>query len=519
MKEVVLCLLILIVLIVHGGVSQKIPFGCSKCDNSTCESATFECQSDMGTGTGIHCIYDIDWPKVKRIKFDRKTCRHNENFGSINLAKFQNLRQLDMSHLELKSIETKNDIITRGLRKLNASHNYLQTIPSGLFANTPKLDSIDFSSNEIATLENEVFASLPKLKMLNLKENPLKTFNFNIFLPSLTSIALYLPSDSIETLDVSCKQSTVCLFNSIENGYEFKNIRNFIASGNQFGNISDIFSRLSRGLTTLNLSKSFIATLSNQMLEKFNELRHLKWTHSNISQIESDAFRFQTKLQSLDLSYNHLKEVQSSFSRGFSELATLNLVGNQLAKIDYINRKSYPHLNRLIVSKNKFSCDYLEKYKQKWQSDENFHLDHNDNCNGKGKEMSVEKSSPTNEWQPWYVITIIVLLFFILVGIVVVVIDYFIRRKSMPNNEYEQRGAINGFIDSSTIYSGTVYSEAFALDHIYSGIAESNFARENHQYTVPVGEYTNILHAQPMPETMAQPYAVSDIIHAKHTSD
>lgn len=203
--------------------------------------------------------------------------------------------------------------------------------------------------------------------MLNLKYNELKRFDFNVFAPAMQSVEVHLQSDVIEELDISCSQS-MCHFKDFNTNDFFENLKSLHAFRSKHENITKLLEKIGENLETLDLSWNFIGKIDNHTLKRFRNLRHLKMSHSNITNISSGAFINQTRsLISLDLSYNNLTDVDSTaLSHAFPYLQTLNLEGNQLTKVNRITPDNFKNLSSLAISQNHFSCVYLKEFFGNW---------------------------------------------------------------------------------------------------------------------------------------------------------
>lgn len=311
---------------------------------------------------------------------------HNQ-LTHFQLARMPNLTDIDFSFNKLTSLKSADFDGSFQLSAINFSNNAISILEPSVFAKHRFLSTLDLSHNKIVKLDRSLLMNNLKMQFLNIRHNPLAHFNFNIFSPNVKSIVVRLPSRSIETLDVSCRR-TNCLFNRFDEEDYFENLQHFNISGNQFGNLFAFFEKLGENVRTMDLSRNFVNELNGTALKKLTNLKQLRISHANLSQIEADAFDHQPKLKLLDLSYNRLGNEDTSFLfRSFLNLETLNLEGNQFTAIDFVVPDRFPNLTALHISRNRFSCEYLEKYLRKWENVQNFRfvsnpMDFQSNING-----------------------------------------------------------------------------------------------------------------------------------------
>ncbi|XP_031633862.1 leucine-rich repeat and immunoglobulin-like domain-containing nogo receptor-interacting protein 2 [Contarinia nasturtii] len=351
-----------------------------------------------------------------------------------------NIIEIDFSWNKFTKILLKHLTGADHLTKIDVMHNNIGYLDAAAFGAVKNLEVLDLSYNKLESIEDNVFKENDKLKLLNLRHNKLLSFNFRIFSPSATDIEVYLPSRSIERLDIGCIQS-VCHFKGFQDGDNFDVIKTFKAEGNKFSNFSILFEKLGRSLETLILSRCMFETITHNLLEKFTSLTTIMMTNANISSIEANAFSYQTRLVLLDLSYNKLTDVDSTlFSRKFHDLETLYLEGNQLQRIDNITSANLPKLQSIFVTKNRFSCNYLVKYVVQWkktiqfgtrQSDVNVVNVRGIDCSyADVSEKSCETETPHSLECPSTLPYIIIITFLNIVLSVIVATAIYWRRKS-----------------------------------------------------------------------------------------
>lgn len=416
--------------------------------------------------------------KIFTAKLNQLTITPNRIFERI-----PNVNEIDFSSNAIRQIRCDDFHGANQLKKMNLSGNNIESIYTAIFADAKNLEVLDLSRNKLTVIGDKVFEKNDKLKILDLRHNDkLTVFNFRTFSVLATEIVVYLPSKNIETLEIGCKQSD-CHFNGFQNDDYFETINNFRAEGlKQFSNFSILLEKLGQNLQLLTLSRCFIGTISKIMLMKFTSLTRITMTNANISRIEANAFLYQTRLEWLDLSYNKLKEVDSTlFTIMFQHLNTLYLEANRLERIDNITAINLPKLKSLHITKNRFSCNYLEKYLTKnlntWkeriqlgtnQTDTNVVNVRRIDCvipNSSEQEMLVfDTPHPSSCSSTMPYIVVIILLAIILFGVVSIAIAVYWRQKS--SNRF-----INAHMGTQTMeFDPTVMNDRTDLNNEYEKI-------------------------------------------------
>lgn len=308
---------------------------------------------------------DISFLEIDVLNFKQCIIKMN-GVEKIENCKQLHIKVLNVSHNKLPDIDEMIFDIMPNISEIVLSFNLIKTLTRAQFYRANYLEYLDVSSNQIENINIDTFKNNSKMKMLNLKYNPLKQFDFKIFSPKAKLIEVYLQSDIIRKLDISCSESS-CHFQHFSKVDFFKELKIFRASGIEHQNASNLCQQIGKDLKTLDLSFNVLRQISGEFLERFSNLQHLNMSHSNISDIAPNAFINQSKLILLDLSYNNLKEVDSTaFLQKFPFLQTLNLEGNQLTNLKRIVPYNFKSLDSLAISMNCLSCLYLRIFFKNW---------------------------------------------------------------------------------------------------------------------------------------------------------
>lgn len=209
-----------------------------------------------------------------------------------------NIYKIDFSSNQFTNFLPKYFNDTNDLIVMNFSHNKIHRL--SYFNVFKGLEILDLSYNRIESIADDLLKKNMHFRILNLKGNPLKSFNYRIFAPIKMSIDVTLPSEEIETLDIGCDDS-ICHFEHLRDDENFEKIKIFVASGNKFVNFPKLLQTFGQSLEQMSLSKCFIGTFSESMLEKFINLKMLNLSDNEVELVFSKTF---SKLQSLHLENN-----------------------------------------------------------------------------------------------------------------------------------------------------------------------------------------------------------------------
>lgn len=233
------------------------------------------------------------------------------------------LEVLNVSHNCISSFSLTNKHLLQSVKVINLSHNSLQSLTFG--ENTlQSLEKLYLQGNDLAVLEPQTFQRLPSLHHLQLQQNNLKI----------------CPSDA----DV---QDCV-FFGSIPNLLFLNLSENSLRTvpPNAFGNTS---------LTLLDLSLNPGLDMDKRSLTGLeNSLVHLLLRENNISGLNTDLSSLRS-LKRIDLSTNQLTTLPTWNKE--SSIESLNLQNNNLVTIEYSTMLNLERsLKTLYMGSNPLSC-------------------------------------------------------------------------------------------------------------------------------------------------------------------
>lgn len=273
---------------------------------------------------------------------------HLEEFDLVVLENQTGLWTLDISNNNLKYLKNANVLANlQHVHELFVGNNQLNNIPEILQHLNPSLHVLDLSNNVVGSNIETIFEKFTDLIKLYLKNTSLYNFDSGQF-----------HKLQLTTLDVSENDLGDCNFSSFSS--TLSKLTKFYAADCNIGHkLEELITFFNPSIETIDLSK-------NPILSDNRTIR-LKLTRKHYS------YRFHIRpgeLQ-LNISYNNIEKVifppsltENTTNYFFECLSVLDLEGNDLMELEEIDR--FPWLGSIGISKNRFSCEYLEKFKLKW---------------------------------------------------------------------------------------------------------------------------------------------------------
>lgn len=481
--------LLAILIIISIPLTKVLAIGYRQClvSTDTSEIANLKCDRDV-----FNCSHIPDKTKVKVIRYECSSFGGTLQMDWKDLGNFSNVKIIDISSLQLQRVNVVFTNKANSITALNVSHNLFTAIPSAIFKMAPNLLEIDFSYNNIGTIrindftginkissincshnqintlpkrtfghlhllktldlrenrivyiEADMFVNNSNLKVLDLTNNPLKMFDFNVL---SKPVNVRLPFESIEALNVSCQPD--CQFEGFNEGDFFPNLR-FLNASKSRVDISQLLEAFGMTLKVLDLSWTFVGSITCNMFQRFVHLNELHLSDASISNIETNALANHTQLKSLDLSGNDLFKVNSSIFPQFAPaLQTLHLEHNNLAQIDGIVPEKFPNLMAFVISGNQFSCKVLRNLFDAWKNATNIQFTSEQStyqtningveckCDGTVVNLIVNKTVSTLP----YIIAIVILIA-VSLSMAIVVVVCFVKK-------HEQKELSVGFIKAN----------------------------------------------------------------------
>ncbi|XP_037047938.1 leucine-rich repeat-containing protein 15-like [Bradysia coprophila] len=273
-----------------------------------------------------------DPPSLYRIDVDEENVifRVTESNNTLRCSRyhFQHIEFFSFRRDHFDNILELLAAMGPSVRYLGLSSNYIGKITSTTFERFTKLRSLYIADTDLTVIEPNAFEHQKELCIVDLSNNNLKHVDL-----SLLSGINNLKSISISNIHVE--------------------------------NIQEKIKLLPSSVAILDASSNFIGKLNVDTFDNLTKLFDLNLRNTSLFEIEPNAFQHTQGLTDLVLSYNHLKHVNFNARR----MEKLSLQGNELdLNLDLITSAAFPDLKELVLSKDRFSCEYLESFskRMKW---------------------------------------------------------------------------------------------------------------------------------------------------------
>lgn len=275
------------------------------------------------------------------------------------------------------------------IETLDVSSNFMRKLTAETFKKFINLKYLNLRNTNLTTVDSNTFLPLlkniGKLEVLILNDNPIERLDTNIFTPMMNSVDVQASCQYVVEIDTSCIGNSLKIeLNSKDEivftvtnrklqltctKERFKYLVYLNISGNQLQNVPQIIEWLGVPIKTMDLSSNVVGKLFSQTFARFDNLKYLNLSETNLTNFGFRTFYHQRNLKVLDLSFNRLKNLNFTLLyRNFQQLTTLRLEGNELKELNSVNREIFPSLREFGISKNIFTCDYLAIFLPQWHS-------------------------------------------------------------------------------------------------------------------------------------------------------
>ncbi|KZC06349.1 PREDICTED: leucine-rich repeat-containing protein 15-like [Dufourea novaeangliae] len=284
---------------------------------------------------------------------------------------FANLLPSTLSHLYLNrnSISRFSGQKFSNLMVLSLDGNNIDSIGDVYYGlnltGARNLKSLSVGSNRIAALSKQAFKDNVNLQYLNLSSNSLSS----------------LHSDTLESLQMS--------------------LQVLVLDGNSF---DDIPISTIMNLTTLSMNCNGMKHLTVNPLLNMPYLKKLYLGGNTITDINSFAFRFQTRLEELYLNDNNLTYLQDQWADYMSSLRLLDLSGNRFELLDSLLKSPVAPIREIYFDRNPLKYINAAAFKA-IPENATIHLQENPNrivgsCRPTTPSVATEWPSTTGTWSP-----------------------------------------------------------------------------------------------------------------------
>lgn len=292
-------------------------------------------------------ISELKKKDIYLLREEEDICLYKKNlkckdFKFISLITFNQLKEIDVSHNEIKNIEPLNDMFLPFLEILNMSFNLIENIEP-----ITKLTS-------------------PEIKEIFLNNNKIKDFN--------------------EFSETDFKNLDILRIDNNEGSQNYKKLENkypniIIYDREVFESFKRKYSVFKLKIDTENLDLSNRNKLSSHILRdiyinfndkgKMNKIKKLKLRNNNISDFSRLAKISLPRLIELDLSMNKINNLDFLLKMKLNILENLFLYNNQINNIFVLSKIKCPKLKKINLKKNNFDPNdpnnkkILEDFKNK----------------------------------------------------------------------------------------------------------------------------------------------------------
>ncbi|XP_055301545.1 protein artichoke-like [Sitodiplosis mosellana] len=284
------------------------------------------------------------------------------------IAKLDGLKIFDMSNTRIKEIDDDCFVNSSNMKELYLSGIPLRQISCNVFASLSNLQTLDLSNTEIEDIFDHCFVNNPNMKEVNLEGTPLKKFNFNTFSSEAELVEVHLPSESIQELDISYQITTkITLFSIIFCAGKCDRQRiyfSFLAKS------LDETSKATNGLhvagNTSKMSKKDILG-QDDYVSKEGCLKQNQYDKSSVKLITYkcgkpitlkkfylDVLDDFKNSDMLDISNLGIEAVVASSLQFKSQIKKLRASHNNLTQIPYLHLDHMPQLTEIDLSNNQF---------------------------------------------------------------------------------------------------------------------------------------------------------------------
>ncbi|XP_065169735.1 chaoptin [Atheta coriaria] len=304
-------------------------------------------------------------PSLVHLNLSRNS--HLGNIPQVLMHKLDNLRVVDLSHINLKTLTS--DLFAKNLflSQIYLNDNELSEIQDGAFFNLKNLTIVDLSRNNINNIRQGAFVNVMNIKELYLSGNELTSFKGEFF----------NTGTSLEILDISHNQLSYLFPSSFRIHPRLKKI---IASHNKFNFFPAELIATLQYLNYVDLSNNALKTIEELDFARLPRLRTLLLGYNHIESINEMSFHNSTQLQVIDLSYNNLERLGERTFEGLVRIELLNLKGNQLTDLPetIFERARVQMLENIILAENRFEHAPLKSLQRQYFFVNSVDLSHNE---------------------------------------------------------------------------------------------------------------------------------------------
>ena len=279
---------------------------------------------------GEHVFEDVSCLQSLRLGYNHITDLPPGLFRNMT-----HLRELDLSHNMIKSLNETTFYDLMELESLNLAHNYLEFLPPGLFTKLQRLRYIHLESNLLTSLTSQSF---PNNKLDRIPDAfPWTTNRYQ--LPRNLSRTKYTDDQYVHPYHLLIPRNNYKRVLNLDNN-SIRNLMNF---------------RLNGCLDMITMVNSEINVIGEHVFEDVSCLQSLRLGYNHITDLPPGLFRNMIHLHELDLSHNMIKSLNATIFDDLMELESLNLAHNYLEFLPpglftKLQRLRYIHLESNLLT-------------------------------------------------------------------------------------------------------------------------------------------------------------------------
>ncbi|KAH8257045.1 hypothetical protein KR038_001915 [Drosophila bunnanda] len=293
------------------------------------------------------------------------------------------LMRLDLSYNDITSLSVNAFCGLHTISQIFLTGNRLKELHSDIFKDNEYLEKVSFEGNLLTTIQPEVFRNMRRIKEVNLSNNQLIYIHPDTFAEAASLENLVLSYNQLRNFQLTEKNIVHQLH--LDNNH----LTNLTINATRFvrashNNISQLILHQSLHIETLDLSANRLTSISNitnitymlyldvsdnpigplniSTFAQLKRLRGLNLRGTGIRELKFGMFSKQKYLEELDLSFNNLTTLNlDMFVPYLTNLKKFLVDGNELRELQG-NRSfsdTFPQLQKLGVSRNRFNCSYL----------------------------------------------------------------------------------------------------------------------------------------------------------------
>lgn len=303
------------------------------------------------SGTNLETLNDTVFQRFTNLRRLKLHGTQLKVFDLENLKLSNKLVELDISNNNLKTVKNPLVLESKRLTHFNASGNNLENIHEIIQHLSPTIEVLDVSGNFIGTLDATSFNKLKSLRRIYLSNTSLSIGDVNPF-DHLTNLhTLEVNYNNLKNLNFTILSSTL------------NKLVWFEAAFCEITNAHDVIKLLAPSILKIDLSGNFVGEVNNNTFREFPKLIYLILSNTSLTNFDFVLLEHHSNLEQLDLSHNQL--TRAVITTHLEHLKSLNLEDNELTEVQ-LARTQLPHLDSILISNNKLSCEYLLRLHREW---------------------------------------------------------------------------------------------------------------------------------------------------------